>query len=110
MRIELQYFDGCPNHHQALNNLQLALGELGLDFEIEMVMIESPEEAATKRFLGSPTIRINDQDLEHGDTDCQVYSMNCRRYKHGSEILGFPPTDLIRLNIVAALKAENNVE
>ena len=110
MRIELQFFDGCPNHHQALANLSSALGDIGLHSEIKLTRIASPEDAVAKRFLGSPSIQINGQDLEFGDTDPREYAMNCRRYQSGVKIEGYPPTELIRRRLISALKAERDVK
>ena len=59
MNIQLFYLDGCPSRERALVNLREALRQQGSTDAVEMVRVTSVEDAHVKRFLGSPTIRIN---------------------------------------------------
>lgn len=93
MKIELLYFDGCPNHEAALKVLREALSELEINEEIELIHVDDDEAAMKHRFLGSPSIRIANADLE--DADSGSYSMRCRRYSEGSTILGYPSRTMI---------------
>lgn len=99
MKIELLYFDGCPNHETALTNLKEVLSEAGIKDEIEIINIEKPEDAIEHRFLGSPSVRINDKDLEITEDKSTEYSMRCRRYKNGDMMEGFPSIELIKVNL-----------
>jgi len=99
MKIELLYFDGCPNHETALANLKEVLAEAGIKEEIQIINIEQPEDVAKHCFLGSPSIRINDKDLETAEDESTEYSMRCRRYKNGDVMAGFPSKELIRMNL-----------
>lgn len=93
MKVELLYFEGCPNHEQALKNLADTMKELGIEEKIEVVNVIDDGDAMAKRFLGSPSIRINGKDLENAaDAD---YSMRCRRYRSKSGMQGHPPVELI---------------
>jgi len=96
MKIELLYFDGCPNYQLALANLKEALRELGLESEVETIRVESPEEAVKYRFLGSPSIWINGRDLEIVVDESTEYSMRCRRYATADSLQGFPSKELIK--------------
>ncbi|MCB2229891.1 DUF2703 domain-containing protein [bacterium] len=102
MKIEFLYFDGCPNHETALSKLKEVLSEMGIDEEIDILKIEQPEDVTRHRFLGSPSIRINDRDLEIIEDDSTEYSMRCRRYKNGETMEGFPSKELIRVNLLAS--------
>jgi hypothetical protein len=95
MKIELFYFDGCPNHEQTLLILQDCLKELSLEAAVERIKVESNEDAAKLRFLGSPSIRINGKDLEYDDESGMEYSMRCRIYRTGTGMQGYPPKELI---------------
>lgn len=99
MKIELLYFEGCPNHEIALSNLKEVLAEAGVKDEIEIINIENPEDVTKHRFLGSPSIRINDKDLETDEDESTEYSMRCRRYKNGDLMEGFPSKELINVNL-----------
>lgn len=99
MKIEFLYFDGCPNHDTALVNLKAVLAEAGIEDDIALVNIENPEDVTRHRFLGSPSIRINDKDLEITEDDATTYSMRCRLYKNGGEMQGYPSTELIKVSL-----------
>jgi hypothetical protein len=66
MRIEVLYFEGCPNYLPAVERLRAVLSQEGLPLGVEL--IEVKEEAAAKelRFIGSPTIRVNGLDIGGG--------------------------------------------
>ena len=102
MKIELLYFDGCPNHVQAFENLKECLRELALEAQVERIKVKSNDDAIMRHFLGSPSIRINGKDLETDEDETTEYSMRCRRYSIESSWQGFPPKELLR----AALKRE----
>jgi hypothetical protein len=102
------YFEGCPNHRQALENIQTALLSLGVELPVATVSVETDSEAVEKRFLGSPSVRINGIDLEiHSEGESQ-YSMQCRRYRDGNAVVGYPPVELIRSALSEALNKSGN--
>jgi hypothetical protein len=108
MHIELLYFDGCPNHRQALENIRTALQSLGVDAPVATVPVETDSEAMEKRFLGSPSVRIDGIDIEIRDESESQYSMRCRRYRDGNNIVGYPPVELIRSALSEAMKNSEN--
>ena len=63
MRVEVLYFDGCPTYVSATRNVSEVLSELGMEAEVEMVAVNSDEDAKRLRFPGSPTIRVDGRDL-----------------------------------------------
>ncbi|HZC13392.1 MAG TPA: hypothetical protein VE270_05155 [Thermoleophilaceae bacterium] len=78
--VELLWWEGCPSHPEALVELERVLEEEGLRAEVELVEIESDEQAARQRFPGSPTIRIDGEDiLPPGEGE--PFSLNCRVYR-----------------------------
>jgi len=62
--VELLYFAGCPCYKDALAALQdaLRLAEMS-SATVRMVCLQSDEEARGLGFYGSPTIRINGEDV-----------------------------------------------
>ncbi len=102
MKIEFLYFDGCPNQEKAWENLNSALMELHLNEDVKRINIHNNEEAQQYRFLGSPSIRINEKDIAFTDDNGEEYSMSCRQYRYGSETLGYPT----KKAIMEALKSE----
>ncbi len=96
MVAELYYFDGCPSYQRALDNLKQALRLERLSEEVAMIRVESPEDAQPKRFLGSPTIRLNGIDIEGADAERRGYAFACRLYVDNGVKAGSPSVGRIR--------------
>lgn len=80
MDVVLQFFAGCPNAALAAERLGQALTNVGLEGqETTMQQIESPEQAASMGFHGSPTILIDGVDA-FGDGFTPV-GYACRVYE-----------------------------
>jgi hypothetical protein len=94
MKIELLYFDGCPSWEDGLNNLEAALKEEGITSPVERIKVDDDEEANRLRFLGSPSFRVNGQDLWHEERD--TYSLSCRVYPTPDGIKGYPTIVMLR--------------
>lgn len=97
MKIELHYFDGCPSYIQALDNLKAALKLEGLPEDVEMIHVDSDTDARTKRFIGSPTIRIDGVDVEGPQAENGGYGYGCRIYDNNGSTAGWPSVEKIRL-------------
>jgi transposase InsO family protein len=66
MLVETLHFDGCPNHNATSELVERVSGELALSPEIRQVEVPDPETAERLRFLGSPTVRVDGNDIEPG--------------------------------------------
>ncbi|MBI5466826.1 MAG: DUF2703 domain-containing protein [Candidatus Kerfeldbacteria bacterium] len=108
MQIELFYFDGCPNHEIALQVLTDALDSLDVQAEVSRVRVADDKDAVAKRFLGSPSIRIDGRDLEIKEEAESGYSMRCRRYRDGDRIVGYPPKELVLSALRRAFPRQEN--
>ena len=97
MKIEVLYFEGCPNHLPAVERLQDTLHSLGRNDEIHQVEIRSQAEAEAVGFVGSPSIRINGADVEPWARTAKTFGLICRAYLHGSQRSGVPSRELLRL-------------
>jgi hypothetical protein len=102
MKIELYYFKGCPSFERAAANLNDALRVENVLESIETVEITSEEEAKRKRFIGSPTIRIDGVDLEGPDAEAKGYGYGCRVYSDEDRMSGWPSVGQIRRALQAA--------
>jgi hypothetical protein len=80
MRVELLWWDGCPSYPETRADLERALATAGVDSHVEMVEVESDEQAELERFPGSPTIRIDGEDIFPGP-DGEPHSLTCRVYR-----------------------------
>jgi hypothetical protein len=93
MRIEVLYFDGCPNHAPAVARIKQVVADLGLQVGIEEIQVTTPEDAQRLRFLGSPTVLVDGVDIELSVRGRTNYGLSCRVYPGVS---GLPSEELIR--------------
>ena len=79
-RVELLYWDGCPSHPQALADLRAAMQEVGLDPDTILIReVDTDQRAEREQFVGSPTIRIDGEDIDPpGD---EPAGLTCRVYR-----------------------------
>ncbi len=99
-RVQVLYFDGCPNHEALLPKLYRLVRAAGVGEGIELVRIEDDDAAQRERFLGSPTVRIDGQDVDPGAGARGDYGLKCRLYATPEGLRGTPPDEWI----VAALR------
>ncbi len=101
MKTELYYFDGCPSYQPALANLKEALRLEGLPEDVAMIHVDGPEDAQTKRLIGSPTLRIDSVDVEGPDAEKKGYGFGCRIYAQNGHSTGGPSVEQIRQALAA---------
>jgi len=90
VRIEILYFDGCPNHEQLLVHLPRLLKREGIHAEIVLRNVSDNEHAQRERFLGSPTIRVHGHDIDPGAANRVDYGLKCRIYQTPAGLTGLP--------------------
>jgi hypothetical protein len=83
MKIEVLYFENCPNHLPTLERIHQVLREEGCDAEVREVLVPDVETAHNVRFLGSPTVRVNGVDIEPKAEERKEFGLMCRRYASG---------------------------
>lgn len=102
MQIELLYFDGCPSYERLLPRLGRILEDLAVADEVRLVRVETVEDAAALRFLGSPTLRIDGRDIDPDAADRDDFGLKCRLYGTPDGLQGVPPDELVTQAIRAA--------
>ena len=98
MKVDVLVFEGCPHADAALSLVKKVVGRLEPEAPVRRVEIDTPEKAAEIGFLGSPSVRINGDDIERrrtakGALCCRTYSGN-----------GVPPEWMVELGVIRALK------
>ena len=96
MHIEVLYVDDCPNHAETVDDVRRLVHELGISADVEAVRVEDRDEAERRRFLGSPTVRVDGVDVEPGAETRTDYSFACRVYRTGAGYAGRPDERWIR--------------
>ena len=101
MRIEILYVPGCPNYQPTFKRIQEVLASEAVKAGIQGTPVTTEAEARALLFPGSPTVRVNGQDVEPQQTS--VPSLACRLYENRS---GIPSEGLLRLVISDAKRRE----
>jgi hypothetical protein len=107
LHIEFLYFRGCPNHEAARKLLVEVLRENQLKITLHNVRIDSHDEAVAKRFIGSPTIRINGMDIDPSAEHRADFGMQCRVYLAGGQYTGIPSKEMIRSALLRVTEFRN---
>jgi hypothetical protein len=96
VRIELLYFAGCPNHEALERSLRELLGDTAFSARVELVEVRDPADAERRRFLGSPTLRVDGRDVEPGADGRSDFGLKCRLYRSDGALAGTPPQEWVR--------------
>ena len=97
-KIEILFFAGCPNFRPAVELVERVVADLSIDAHIQTVEVDSADEAVRRRFLGSPSIHVNGQDIEPDAGGRTDFAVSCRLYGDS----GVPPRDLLESAVKAA--------
>jgi hypothetical protein len=95
MKIEILYFDGCPTYETATKTLQAILSQEGLEAEVQLIAVNSDDEAKRLRFPGSPTIRVDGEDL-FPVAEREDWRLGCRVYATPQGLRGSPTAEMLR--------------
>src|SRR5260370_21014106 len=91
MRIEILYVLGCSNYQPTFDRLQAVLAPEMVTSGIQGIPVTTEVEAKALLFPGSPTVRVNGEDVE--PQQMSVPSLACRLYQNRS---GIPSEQLLR--------------
>jgi len=101
-RVEILYFEGCPNHEPARALVERIAAELRVEPEIHALEVPDAEAAVELRFLGSLTVRVDGRDVERGADERHQFVLSCRVYRSERGFSGQPEEAWIRAALVEA--------
>jgi hypothetical protein len=91
VRVQLLYFEGCPNWTVAEERLRYALDLVGVPATIERCLVETQEEAERLQFQGSPSILLDGKDPFWSGSGS--FGLTCRVYSTPDWPAGAPTLD-----------------
>jgi alkylmercury lyase len=95
VNVEVLYFDGCPSHEALLPRLRQLMAQVGVAVPVQLTHIESTAVAKRERFLGSPTLRINGEDVDPTASQRTDFGLKCRLYPSAEGLRGTIPDELV---------------
>lgn len=102
-RVEILYFEGCPNYDDARALVERLAAGLGIDPDLQLVEVPDEQAATRRRFLGSPSVRVQGRDVEPGADERSDYVLSCRLYPGERGLSGAPDEEWIREALTAAV-------
>lgn len=105
VRVELLYWEECPNWKIALNTLNEVVEEIEKEsggkvkFEVASIKVETDELAKELRFPGSPTVRVLGEDVWEKDEEGEIYGLTCRVYRVDGKMMPFLPKDVLKKSV-----------
>ena len=107
-RVELLWWRECPSWERALGIIREEMAALGLDpAAVEVREIDTEEAAASERFFGSPTIRVDGRDIQPPGEN--PIGLTCRVYRRrGGQVSPLPDTADVRDALAAAMRKDDD--
>jgi hypothetical protein len=102
-RVEILYFEDCPNHEEARTLVERVAAELQIEPQIEIVDVVDADAARRLRFLGSPSVRVDGRDVEPGADARTEFVLSCRVYRRDGWFSGQPEEQWIRQALADAV-------
>ncbi len=106
MQIQFFYFEDCPSHEPALQRLHDVMVEEGIEADVTITQVETEAEAEQHAFVGSPTIRVNGEDVSPVPPNTPPM-LSCRVYQWDDG--RFSPMPSVTMIRKALLKAKSTV-
>jgi hypothetical protein len=100
MKIEFSYSKATGRGKDAEEALRQAIEATDPTVEVVYTEVSDSEDARTKKFLGSPSIRVNGIDVEYGDREPDEYQAGVRYYNTPQGWKPFPHARMIANTIL----------
>ena len=94
MMIDVLVFEGCPSGDETWEMARRVAAEECPSAQLCLVDVTDAESAERHRFLGSPSIQIDGQDIETSRVCESVFSYSCRVYRADGTVSGTVPESL----------------
>lgn len=101
LSIELLFFEDCPSYKMAQESLEGIIQKHNIETRVQLIRVETDQEARDHHFVGSPSIRVNGEDLF--PVNHEHYALGCRVYQTPDGMRGWPTTEMIEDTLTARL-------
>jgi hypothetical protein len=100
MKIEFLYSKSTGRSEKAEEALKMAIESTDPTIEVAYTEVYDSEDARAKRFLGSPSIRVDGIDVEYGEREPDEYQAGTRYYNTPDGWKPYPHARLIANTIL----------
>ncbi len=81
--------------------MRTVLAEEGVEADVELVAVDTDEEARKLRFPGSPTIRVDGEDI-FPVPEREDWRLGCRVYATPEGLKGSPTPEMVRAAVLSS--------
>lgn len=103
IKIDILFIRGCPGYKYVKKYIEEIVTDESIYAEINLIQIEKEEDARNLHFIGSPTVRVNGEDVEKGFIDTKDYGLKSRIYYIDGKPFYYPSKSMI-LNAIKKAK------
>ena len=103
VRIEILARKDCPSRGMAIAVVEKVLAETGVPAQVDVVDVTSEEQARTRRFLGSPTVRVEGRDVDQRLNGRGDFTLADRVYRTDRGLAGWPDAEWVREALLLAI-------
>lgn len=103
VRIEILARKDCPSRGMAIAVVEKVVAETGVPAEVEVVDMTTYEQARTRRFLGSPTVRVEGRDVDQRLNGQREFTLADRVYRTDRGLAGWPDAEWVREALLLAV-------
>ena len=98
--VDILYHEDCTHYPTAIRYIKEVLAEEGIEATINEINVATVEAAQELNFFGSPTIRINGEDIESEVEQQRGHARgSCRIYHYDGKIYVTPHKEVIRTTL-----------
>jgi hypothetical protein len=102
VRVEILARRDCPARELAISLVDEAIFATGVPARVHVIDVVTEEQAQRRRFLGSPTVRVDGRDVDPWAEGRSDYSLACRIYRTERGLSGGPDEAWIRAALLRA--------
>jgi hypothetical protein len=102
VRVDILARRDCPARELAIATVDEAIFATGVPARVEVIDVVTPEQAQRRRFLGSPTVRVDGRDVDPTAEGRMDYSLSCRIYRTERGLAGGPDESWVRSALLRA--------
>ena len=96
-KIDFFHTNDCHTWKISLKDLEEVLKEEKIDAKINVQLVETQEQADRFKFTGSPTIIINEKNVDPTSREQKNFVLlGCRLYFYKGKSFEFPPKEMIK--------------
>ena len=103
VRIEILARKDCPSRGMAIAVVEKVVADTGVPADVVVIDMTSDAQARKRRFLGSPTVRVEGRDVDQRLNGPSEFTLEDRIYRTDRGLAGWPDAAWVRDALLLAV-------